>query len=109
MALRLDAPARARADDGLQRGFDRLAAVRVHLRDAELLAEPVRVLVDGEAGREGRDLEEDAARLAEVDRPEVVAVLHRGDETAGVGSSPLPGELVVVLGRPGDVVHRAGA
>jgi len=41
-----------------------VAEVRVHLRDAQLLAEVLGVLVDGEARREGRDLDQDAARLA---------------------------------------------
>jgi hypothetical protein len=82
--------------------------VRVHLRDAELLAEMRGVLVDREAGREGRDLEQDAPR-AEVDRAEVVAVLDAGDVAAGVADPLPPGGLFVVLGRPGDVVDGAGA
>src|SRR3954463_9208306 len=95
MRLRLDALARARVDDGLERPRELLAAVRVHLRDAQLLAEPIRLLVGCDPGREGRDLEQDAVRLAEVDRAEVVAVLHRGDATAGVGDPLLPRHLVV--------------
>ena len=47
-------------------------------RQRELLAEVLERLVDGEARAQRRDLEEDAAGLAEVDRAEVEAVDHRG-------------------------------
>src|SRR4051812_5732163 len=67
------------------------------------------VLVGGEPRREGRDLEENAARLAEVDRAEVVAILDGGDEPACAFDATLPGKLLLVRGRPGDVVDRARA
>src|SRR5690606_25781113 len=66
-------------------------------------------LVGGEAGADRGDLEQHPARLPEVDRIEVVAVLDVGDEPAGVGDAPLPGEVVGVGRRPGDVVDGAGA
>ncbi len=40
-------------------------------RQRQALAEVLRILVEGEAGPVGRNLEEDAARLAEVDRAEL--------------------------------------
>ena len=73
------------------------------------LAEVVGVLVDGEAGGEGRDLEQDPARLAEVDGSEVVAVADLGDPSAGLAHAPLPVELLRVGTGPGDVVDGAGA
>ena len=65
------------------------------------------ILVDGEPRRERGDLEQDAPRLAEVDRGEVVAVAHVGDIGAGLPHPLLPGELLGVGRRPGDVMHRA--
>src|SRR3954447_26806466 len=81
----------------------------VHLRDAELLAEMFGIFVDGEAGREGRDLEQDAARLAEVDRAEVVAVEDLRHIAAGLDDPAAPLPLLFVAGRPGDVVDGARA
>src|SRR5687767_9066029 len=66
-------------------------------------------LVDGEAGTHGGDLEQDAARLAEVDRLEVLPVAHRGDVRA---TDELPAERELILFAPDrhrDVVHRAEA
>src|SRR5919201_95981 len=63
-------------------------------------------LVRSEAGAERRDLEEHAARLAEVDRPEVEAIDHRRRRGTGLQNPLAPG-LVVFHGRgPGDVVDR---
>ena len=59
---------RARVDDGRQRALELLAQVLVLGRQPQRLAEVLRVLVDREAGGEGRDLEQHPARLAEVDR-----------------------------------------
>src|SRR5512133_2321297 len=65
----------------------------------EALAEVLERLVDREAGPEGRDLEEDAARLPEVDRLEVEAVDHA-----------LPPRFVLLRRRgPGDVVDGSRA
>src|SRR5205814_3185195 len=51
-------------------------------RKAELRAQLLRLLVDREARTVGRDLEENAAGLAVVDRLEVPAVDHRCDVAA---------------------------
>src|SRR5690242_21961287 len=59
-----------RRDGPLDLVAQRLEARRQH----ELLAEVLRVLVGGEAGAERGDLEQHAARLAEVDREEPEAV-----------------------------------
>ena len=64
----------ARVLDRAQVRFDLVAQVLEVGRQRELLAEVLERLVDGEAGADRRDLEEDAARLAEVDRAEVEAV-----------------------------------
>ena len=76
--------ARARVGDRRQRALELLAQVLVLRREPQRLAEVLGVLVDREAGGEGRDLEQDPARLAEVDRAEVVAVAHVGHVAAGV-------------------------
>src|SRR5213593_1132550 len=66
-------------------------------------------LVDREARAEGRDLEQDAARLAEVDRLEVEAVDDRRRPRAGLLDGCTP-RLVFLLRRcPRDVVHCSGA
>src|SRR5829696_5248728 len=110
IALRaLSGPLGARVDDGSQRPLQPRAQVLVLGGQAQLLAETLGVLVGGEAGGERGDLEEHAARLAEVDRAEVVAVAHVGHRAARLADAPLPGQVVVVMGGPGDVVHRPGA
>src|SRR4029077_1697465 len=78
-------------------------------RQAERRPELLRRLVDGEPWPVGRDLEEDAAGLAVVDRLEVPAVDHRGDVAAGPQQQLAPALLRVrVLRAPRDVVDRAG-
>src|SRR5262245_43517467 len=57
-----------------KRGLDLGAARLVPGRQLERGAERLLGLVDGEARAVGRDLEQDAARLAEIDRVEIVAV-----------------------------------
>src|SRR5947208_1627671 len=49
---------------------------------AQLLAQVLRLLVNGKSGTRRRQLEEDAARLAEVDAQEVLAVDDRGHPPA---------------------------
>ncbi len=67
----------------------------------------IRVLVHGEAGRVGRDLEEHAAGLSEVDRMEVLSVENRGDVEAPSLGLTAPGLLRLVVRRPPcDVVRR---
>src|SRR6185503_18296047 len=64
--------------------------------------------VDGEPGLRRRELEQDPARLAEVDRAEVVAVDDPAVRDAGLLQHVEPAP-VLGLGRvPGDVVDRAG-
>src|SRR5918999_1810376 len=91
------------------RRLDLRPAVLEERRDRELLAERLERLVDREAGRAGGDLEQHAARLAEVDRAEVVAVDHRSGAAPALLDAAAPGLVVLVLGRPGDVVHRSRA
>ena len=76
---RLDrlAPPSARVDERGEHPLELRTQMLVHARQLERLAEVVGILVDGEAGGEGGDLEQDPAGLAEVDRPEVVAIAHR--------------------------------
>src|SRR6185312_3006876 len=78
-------------------------------RQRQLFAEVLERLVDGEAGADRGDLEQHAARLAEVDRLEVEAVDDRRRVRAALGDAALP--LLVLLGRrgPGDVVDGPGA
>src|SRR3954452_21585577 len=78
-------------------------------RQAQLLAEMLRLLVDSEAWRRRGDLEQDPVRLAEVDRVEVVAVDHRRDPHAALRHALLPREVVVVERVPRNVVDRPSA
>ena len=60
-------------------------------------------------GTEGRDLEQHSARLAEVDRAKPEAVDH-GCRMSAAADRPLaPGQMLVHLGGPGDVVDGAGS
>src|SRR3954447_4275214 len=97
----------ARVDDGGEHALELRAQVLVLLRQPQLLAQVLGRLVDGEARRERRDLEEHAARLAEVDGGEVVAVADVGHVLAGGAGALLPREVVLVARGPGDVVHGA--
>src|SRR5437764_11816623 len=65
--------------DGLEVGFDRRAARFEERRQRQLLAQVLGVLVGGEAGAVGRDLEQHPSVLAEVDRVEVVPIDDRSD------------------------------
>ena len=62
-----------------------------------------------ESRAESRQLEEDAARLAEVHGLEPEAVDDRSRAHAGLGDAALPVRVIVVVRRPRDVVHRPGA
>src|SRR5262249_20037357 len=66
-------------------------------------------LVGGESGPDRGDLEENAARLAEIDGFKVEAVDHGRRPRAGVRNTILPGRVFVRKRGPGDVVHGAGA
>src|SRR5438105_5134597 len=95
-----------------ERGEHRLEALAQVLesgREREALAEMLGRFVGREAGAECGDLEEDAARLAEVDRAEVEAV-DDGRRRRARLQRPRPPCLVVVHRRgPGDVVDGACA
>ncbi len=67
------------------------------------------VLVDREAGAEGRDLEQHPPRLAEVDGAEVLPVDDPGGVGARRGRAPPPVGVVGVGRGPGHVVDRPGA
>src|SRR5205823_5553390 len=77
-------------------------------RERELLAERLERLVGREPGPDRRDLEEHAARLAEVDRLEVEAVDHRRRPCPGLGDPPLPRLVLLRWRRPRHVVDGAG-
>src|SRR5919106_2479116 len=78
-------------------------------RQHEPLPEGLDRLVGGEAGADRGDLEEDAARLAEVDRAEPEAVDYWRRPGPRCADTPLPGLVVLHRRRPGDVVDSACA
>src|SRR6266508_3005482 len=78
-------------------------------RQRESLAEVLERLVSREAGADRRYLEEDAARLAEVDRAEVVAVDDRRRRAAALDHPLAPALVLLGRRRPGDVVHGSRA
>src|SRR6266576_4272543 len=80
--------------------LDLFAQVLEGRRQRELLAELLERLVDSEPGAERRDLEQHAARLAEVNRLEVEAVDHRRRLAAGCDHALAPRLLLVCLARP---------
>ena len=104
---------RARTARGIgERRQDRLdlgAEVLVVGRERQALAQVLERLVGGEPGADGGDFEENAARLAEVDRLEVETVDDRGRMRSGLGHAGAPGLVLVHLRGPGDVMHGAGA
>ena len=77
-------------------------------RQAQLLTEMVGVLVDREARRGGRDLEQDSLWLPEVDRVEVVAVDDRRHTHAGVTGARPPPLVIVVPGLLGTFLFILG-
>src|SRR5438046_8254428 len=78
-------------------------------RQDEPFAEMLWILVDRESRTHRRDLEKHAARLAEVDGLEPVAVDHRRRAGAGLDHSIAPVKLLIVERSPGDVMHRPRA
>jgi hypothetical protein len=99
-----------RHPDRRQDALDVRPAPLVAGRQLEARAELVQGLVGGEARRVGRDLEQDAAGLAEVDRVEVLPVDHGRDVEAEGGDALAPFALDLPrLGAERDVVDRAGA
>ncbi len=82
----------------LQPGLD-LRTARLEERwQGQLLPEVRGVFVGGEAGAIGRDLEEDAAEFAEVQRLELEAVDHRCDAESGGGDPLLPRLMLLIVG-----------
>src|SRR5439155_15972521 len=92
-----------------QHGLELTAEVLVVGRERERLAQVLERLVGGEARADRGDLEENAARLAEVDRAEVVAVDYGRRLRPRGGDALVPRGMLVQRGGPGDVVDRAGA
>ena len=91
----------SRGDSGIEWSQARLDLGAVRLeegRQRQPLAEVLGVLVRREAGTVGGDLEEDAARLPEVERLEVVAVDDVGDADAGRPHPVAPGPVLGVIG-----------
>ncbi len=80
-------------------------------RQLQRTAELGRGLVDREAGDIGRDLEQDMARLTEIDRAEIIPVaLFRGADAVVLNETAHHLPLRGVIGRPeGDMVDRARA
>src|SRR5207237_7619501 len=77
-------------------------------RQSESLAERLLRFVDEEPRAVGRDLEQDPVGQAEVDRAEVLAVLHRRRVQADLAEALAPDLLrVVVCGAPRNVVNRS--
>src|SRR5262245_31498622 len=94
-----------------QPGFDLVAMGFERLRQLEGPAELIGGFVYGKSGDVCCDLEQDPARLAEIERAEIAAVLLLGGADAVVRRElPHHGELLGILGgAEGDVVHRARA
>src|SRR3954453_2309941 len=109
-ALRaLRRPVGARVGKRRQPGLDRLA-LRLELRwQDDLRPELLERHVHREARAVVGDREQDAARLAEVDRVEVVAVDDAGGRDAHFRKMVLPARVLGDGRAPGDVVHGAGA
>src|SRR5947209_7539543 len=62
-------------------------------------------LIHREAGGIGRDLKEDASRLAKVNRVEVLAIHHRRDIEVETSQRPAPGLLALISrGSPGHMM-----
>src|SRR5439155_15771597 len=102
-------PGRAWVFDRRQHRLDPLAQMLECGGQDEAFAQVRRILVDREPRSECRELEEDAVRLAKVDRAEPEAVDHRRRVHAGLRDRVLPGFLLGDLRREGNVMDGAGA
>src|SRR3984893_491149 len=94
-----------------QHRLDFLATRFQETRQLEVTAEGGYRLVDGETGVVGRDLEEDATGLAEVDRAEVLTILLFGRLQAMLVTKPRGhcGLCGIILGAKSNVVDRPQA
>src|SRR3954451_23082945 len=81
------------------------AEVLVVGRQRQVFAKRLERLVGHEAGPERRDLEQDPARLAEVDRLETEPVDDRRRARAGLGDPLTPRGVVFHRRGPGDVMN----
>src|SRR4029077_11008984 len=89
-----------RYDDGRQVELQVLAPPLVLRRQLQRSAERFGGLVYGEAWLVGGDLEEDPARLAEINRPEVFALDHRRHVASGFDQHLTPVDLMRIVGGP---------
>src|SRR5260370_17823036 len=98
-----------RYDDGRQVELQVLAPPFVLRRQLKRRAERLCRLVDGEAWLVRGNLKQDAARLAEIYRSEVLALDHGRHVTTGLDHHLAPVELMrVVVGAPSDVGASSG-
>src|SRR5438128_4986877 len=96
-----------RIGQGRQRGFELVAQRLVAQWQREPLTEVLSGLIDSEAGADGRDLKQHAARLAEVDRAEVVAVDDGCRAGARLRHQRVPPLVILHARGERDVVHGA--
>ncbi len=82
----------------MQPGLDLRAARFEEWRQGQLLAEVRGILIGGEAGAIGRDLEENATEFTEIERLEVEPIDHRCDTETGRGDPALPRFMSSSLG-----------
>ena len=80
-------------------------------RQLQIVAQRFDRLVDGKARRVGRDFEQNAARLAEINRAKILPVELMGRPQAEIGDELLRHRRLgrVVGGAKGDVMHRTAA
>src|SRR4029077_14427999 len=108
-ALRADARRGARVWQRSECSLDLFAQVLEVRGQRDPFAQVLQRFVRREARPQRRDLEQDAARLPEVQRFEVVAVDYRRRARAGRDDLLAPGDVVFDCRRPRDVVHSARA
>src|SRR5580704_4410406 len=99
---------------GLQLGqhrFDLLAPRLEKRRQLQIVAEGFDRFVDGKARNIGRDLEQNAAWLAEINRAKILSVELMGRPQAEIGDELLRHRRLagVIRGAKRDVMHRTAA
>src|SRR5690606_3494879 len=101
---------RGSVDDGGERLFELRPQKGVLLGKLQCLTEMLGIFVVTETGLVRRDFEQDSARRAEIDRPEVATVDDGGDTGSGVDQRIPHLELRrAIFDRERDVVDRAGS